>query len=115
MYEFAFVLLFSAAGAVAALLALRAGPATPAIRWLARLFLLALVVNLGLYLWPAVAADPGGTVRLGTVAGVLALVGWGYARMLRAARRAADGQPGGKDTGARPAGGGKGGVGRGGR
>jgi len=91
MIELIFVLLFSVAGAVAALLAIRAKTGSPAIRWLAGAFLGVLAANLGLYLWPFIsAADPAGFGwRLGILAIILLAV-FAYARMVRVARRAAE-------------------------
>ena len=87
--EIIFVLLFTAAGVAAALLARRVGSASPAVRWLASAFLIVLAANLALYLWPLIAEDPAGARRgAAIVAGLLLLV-WGYVRLLRAARRAA--------------------------
>lgn len=89
MIGFAYVLLFTAAGIGAALLALRvAGDAAP-VRWMALGFCLVALANLGLHLRRAVGGDAGVALR---AAGVALLVGacvWGYARLIRAARRRA--------------------------
>jgi len=87
--EFVFVLLFSIAGAAAAMLALRAASGTPAIRRLAIAFLVVLAANIGLYAWPAIAADPVGAAWRAAIAAGVVLAVLAYARMLRAARRAA--------------------------
>jgi hypothetical protein len=91
--EFVFVLLFSAAGALAAILALRATagktPGAPAIRWLAIAFLVVLAANIGLYAWPAIAADPAGAAWRAAVVLVIVLAAAAYIRLVRAARRAA--------------------------
>lgn len=87
--EFVFVLLFSAAGAAAAILALRATAGAPAIRWLAIAFLAVLAANIGLYVWPAIAADPVGAAWRAAIAAVAVLAVVAYVRLLRAARRAA--------------------------
>lgn len=89
MIELFFVLLFSAAGAVAALLALRATASPPLIRWLSGIFLGVLVANIGLYLWPLIAKDPAGFGWSAALVAVVALALFLYGRMLRAARRAA--------------------------
>ncbi len=89
MIEAAFTLLFTAAGVVAALLALRAGAGSPAVRWLGVGFLAVAAANLGLYVWPAVAGDPVAAARAAGGAVLLALAVAGYVCLLRAARRAA--------------------------
>lgn len=90
MIELIFVLLFSTAGAVAALLAIRARTGSPAIRWLAGAFLGVLAANLGLYLWPFISADPAGLGWRAAIFAIILLAVFAYARMLRAARRAAE-------------------------
>lgn len=88
MIELIFVLLFSLAGTITALLAIRAKSGAPAIRWLAGAFLGVLTANLGLYLWPFISADPGAFFwRAAVFVAILLAIG-AYARMLRAARRA---------------------------
>ena len=89
MTGFVLVLLFTAAGIGAALLALRVAGDAPAVRLLARAFILVALANLAFQLWPAFAADPAGAARLAAVAAVLALAVWGYSRLLRRARRMA--------------------------
>lgn len=89
MTGFVLVLLFSAAGLLAALLAVRAAPKARAIRWLAIAFIAVLVTNLGLYLWPVIAADPAGMGWKLAIAAVVALAVLAYMRLLRAIRRAA--------------------------
>lgn len=90
MYEFAVVLLFTAAGGVAAMLALRASAGSAVVRWLAGAFILMLTLNLGLYVWPAIASDVSGAARKAAIAAVIVLAVIAYARLLRAARRAHD-------------------------
>lgn len=90
MIELVFVLLFSVAGTVAALLAIRAKTGSRAIRWLAGAFLGVLAANLGLYLWPFIAADPAGFGWWAALLAAILLTGFAYARMLRAVRRAAE-------------------------
>jgi hypothetical protein len=91
--EFVFVLFFSAGGAAAAILALRAtGGGTagaPTVRWLAIAFLAVLSANIGLYAWPAIAADPAGAAWRAGIAAVVVLAVAAYLRLLRTARRAA--------------------------
>ena len=89
MTGFAFVLLFTAAGVGAALLALRVAGDAPAVRWLALGFVATAMANLGLQLWPLIAADRAGAARLAAIAAALAVVAWGYRRLLRKARRMA--------------------------
>ena len=89
MTGFAFVLLFTAAGVGAALLALRVAGDAPAVRWLALGFVAAAVANLLLPLWPMIAADPAGAARRAAIAAALAAAAWGYSRLLRKARRMA--------------------------
>lgn len=90
MIELIFVLLFSLAGSTAALLAIRAKTGAPAIRWLAGAFLGVLAANLGLYLWPFISADPAGFLWRAAIFVAVLLAVAAYARMLRAARRAAE-------------------------
>lgn len=89
MSQVVFVLFFTAAGAIAALLAVRAGAGSPVIRWLAGVFLVVLAANLGFHLWPAIAADPAGAGRLAAITVVIVLAGLAYLGLLRAIRRAA--------------------------
>lgn len=89
MYEFALVLLFTAAGGGAALLAWRAASSSPGVRWLTLAFVALLAGNLGLYVWPAIAADPAAAARRTGIAALVALAVWAYARLVRTARRAA--------------------------
>jgi hypothetical protein len=90
MIEFAFVLLFTAAGTGAALVALRLAGRSVLIRWLALIFCGLALGNLSLYLWRVVAADLQGAAQAAGIAGSLALLVWGYRRSLRALRRRAD-------------------------
>ena len=89
MTEFIFVLLFTTAGAVATLLGVRASDGAPAVQWLAGGFLSIAAANLGLYAWPAIAADPAAAARRVGIAAGGALAVWVYIRLLRSARRAA--------------------------
>ena len=89
MTEFAFTLLFTAAGVVAALLALRVGGGSPAVRCLGFGFLAVAAANLGLSVWPAISGDPAGAARMAGIVAVLALAVAGYVRLLRVARRMA--------------------------
>lgn len=88
MTGYLLTLLFTAAGIAAALVALRlAGDSAP-VRWLARGFCLLALANLAFRLWPVIAADPSGTARIALVTAAILLAVIGYARLLRAARRA---------------------------
>lgn len=90
MTELAFVLLFTAAGIGAALLALRLAGDSPLIRWLVRGFCLVALANLALHLWRVVAEDPGGAARAAGIAAGVAAMAWAYRRLLRAIRKKAE-------------------------
>ena len=93
MTELALVLLFTVAGVGAALLALRLAEGSQVILWLVRIFCLLAMTNLGVHVWRVLAKDPSGAGRAGAIAGVLALLVWGYRRMLREIRSRRDRQP----------------------
>jgi hypothetical protein len=88
--ELAFVLLFTAAGIAAALLARRAAGDVPAVRWLTLAFFVLAAGNLALSLWRIIAEDPGGAAQVARVILVLALVASGYRLLLRRLRRMAE-------------------------
>lgn len=90
MTELVLVLLFTAAGVGAALLALRLAGGSPLIRWLVRAFCLLALANLALHVWRVVAGDPGGAVQAAGIAAVLVLIVLAYRRFLRAVRRRAE-------------------------
>ncbi len=90
MTELAFVLLFTAAGIGAALLALRVAGGSPLIRGLVWGFCILALGNLALHVWRVVAADPGGTAQAAGIVGALVLFVWAYRRLLRALRRMAE-------------------------
>lgn len=90
MTELAFVLLFTAAGIGAALMALRLAGESRLVRWLALTFCFLALGNLALYLWRIVAEDPGGAAQLARIAIVLGLAVWGYRLFLRRLRRIAE-------------------------
>jgi hypothetical protein len=90
--ELAFVLLFTAAGTGAALLALRLADGSRLIRGLASGFCLLALANLALHVWWIVAGDPGGAARGAAVAALLVAIVWAYRRFLRAIRQRAERQ-----------------------
>ena len=92
MTELAFVLLFTAAGIGAALVALRLAGGSPLVRGLVWGFCLLALGNLALHVWRVVAADPGGTAQAVGIAAALALAVSAYRRLLRALRRRVDRQ-----------------------
>ena len=90
MTELAFVLLFTAAGVGAALLALRLAEGSALIRWLVWVFCLLARGNFALSAWRVIARDPAGATQAAVVATVLAIVFLGYRLLLRAIRRRAE-------------------------
>lgn len=85
--ELAFVMLFTAAGIGAALLALRLAEGSALIRGLACAFCLLALGNLALYVWRVVARDPAGTAQAAGLATLLVVFAFAYRLFLRALRR----------------------------
>jgi hypothetical protein len=88
--ELAFVLLFTAAGIAAALVARRAAGDLPVVRWLTLGFLVLAGGNLALSLWRLVSDDPGGAARAARIIIALAIVAWAYRLLLGRLRRMAE-------------------------
>ena len=88
--ELALVVLFTAAGIGAALLALPLAEDSRVIRWLVRIFCVLAILNLGVHVWRVLADDPGGATRAGALFGLLVVLAWGYRLLLRAIRRRRD-------------------------